>query len=101
MKAFFVQIKCDLGKAYEVASALADAEIASKSTRPPAITTCSRSSTSTTRKTSDTSSTRRCRFSRYQGHVYGRHFPRLLTPVRHSPGPRQSLITVILRLPGF
>ncbi|TIP33257.1 MAG: Lrp/AsnC family transcriptional regulator, partial [Mesorhizobium sp.] len=25
MKAFFVQIKCDLGKAYEVASALADA----------------------------------------------------------------------------
>ena len=30
MKAFFVQIKCDLGKAYEVASALADAEIASE-----------------------------------------------------------------------
>ena len=30
MKAFFVQIKCDLGKAYEVAGALADAEIASE-----------------------------------------------------------------------
>jgi DNA-binding Lrp family transcriptional regulator len=30
MKAFFVQIKCDLGKAYDVASALADAEIASE-----------------------------------------------------------------------
>jgi len=30
MRTFFVQIKCDLGKAYEVASALADAEIASE-----------------------------------------------------------------------
>lgn len=30
MKAFFVQIKCELGKAYEVASELADAEIASE-----------------------------------------------------------------------
>ena len=30
MKAFFVQIKCELGKAYGVASALADAEIASE-----------------------------------------------------------------------
>ena len=30
MKAFFVQIKCDLGKSYEVARALADAEIASE-----------------------------------------------------------------------
>lgn len=30
MKAFFVQIKCELGKAYEVASALVDAEIASE-----------------------------------------------------------------------
>jgi DNA-binding Lrp family transcriptional regulator len=30
MKVFFVQIKCELGKAYEVASALADAEIASE-----------------------------------------------------------------------
>ena len=30
MKTFFVQIKCDLGKSYEVASALADAEIASE-----------------------------------------------------------------------
>lgn len=30
MKTFFVQIKCELGKAYEVASALADAEIASE-----------------------------------------------------------------------
>lgn len=30
MKAFFVQIKCELGKSYEVASALADAEIASE-----------------------------------------------------------------------
>lgn len=30
MKTFFVQFKCDLGKAYEVASALADAEIASE-----------------------------------------------------------------------
>jgi DNA-binding Lrp family transcriptional regulator len=30
MKTFFVQIKCDLGKAYEVASELADAEIASE-----------------------------------------------------------------------
>ena len=28
MKTFFVQIKCDLGKSYEVASALADAEMA-------------------------------------------------------------------------
>ena len=30
MVPFFVQIKCQLGKAYEVASALADAEIASE-----------------------------------------------------------------------
>ncbi|MER8438246.1 Lrp/AsnC ligand binding domain-containing protein [Mesorhizobium sp. M1312] len=30
MKAFFVQIKCDLGRAYDVAGALADAEIASE-----------------------------------------------------------------------
>ena len=30
MKAFFVQIKCDLGKAKECAGALADAEIASE-----------------------------------------------------------------------
>ena len=30
MTPFFVQIKCDLGKAYEVAAAIADAEIASE-----------------------------------------------------------------------
>lgn len=30
MKTFFVQIKCELGKSYEVASELADAEIASE-----------------------------------------------------------------------
>lgn len=30
MKTFFVQFKCDLGRAYEVASALAEAEIASE-----------------------------------------------------------------------
>ncbi len=30
MRAFFVQIKCDLGQAYEVATAIADAEIASE-----------------------------------------------------------------------
>ena len=30
MKVFFVQIKSDLGKAYDVASALVDAEIASE-----------------------------------------------------------------------
>jgi DNA-binding Lrp family transcriptional regulator len=30
MKAFFVQIKCELGKSYEVATAIADAEIASE-----------------------------------------------------------------------
>ena len=30
MKTFFVQFKCELGKAYDVASALADAEIASE-----------------------------------------------------------------------
>jgi DNA-binding Lrp family transcriptional regulator len=30
MQTFFVQIKCKLGKTYEVASALADAEIASE-----------------------------------------------------------------------
>ena len=30
MKAFFVQIKCELGKAYDVATTLADAEIASE-----------------------------------------------------------------------
>jgi DNA-binding Lrp family transcriptional regulator len=30
MKAFFVQIKTDLGKAYKVATAIADAEIASE-----------------------------------------------------------------------
>ena len=30
MRAFFVQIKCELGKSYEVANALADAEIASE-----------------------------------------------------------------------
>lgn len=30
MRAFFVQIKCELGKAYQVATAIADAEIASE-----------------------------------------------------------------------
>lgn len=30
MKAYFVQIKCELGKAYQVATAIADAEIASE-----------------------------------------------------------------------
>jgi DNA-binding Lrp family transcriptional regulator len=30
MRTFFVQIKCDLGKSYDVASTLADAEIASE-----------------------------------------------------------------------
>lgn len=30
MAAFFVQIKCQLGKSYQVANALADAEIASE-----------------------------------------------------------------------
>jgi DNA-binding Lrp family transcriptional regulator len=30
LKPFFVQIKCELGKAYEVATAIADAEIASE-----------------------------------------------------------------------
>jgi DNA-binding Lrp family transcriptional regulator len=30
MRAFFVQIKCELGKSYEVASAIADKEIASE-----------------------------------------------------------------------
>lgn len=30
MRAFFVQIKCELGKAYPVATAIADAEIASE-----------------------------------------------------------------------
>ena len=30
MKPFFVQIKCELGKAYAVATAIADAEIASE-----------------------------------------------------------------------
>jgi DNA-binding Lrp family transcriptional regulator len=30
MQTFFVQIKCQLGKTYEVANALADAEIASE-----------------------------------------------------------------------
>ena len=30
MKAFFVQIKCAIGKSYEVATAIADAEIASE-----------------------------------------------------------------------
>ena len=30
MKPFFVQIKCELGKAYEVATSIADAEIASE-----------------------------------------------------------------------
>ncbi len=30
MRAFFVQIKCELGKSYRVASTLADAEIASE-----------------------------------------------------------------------
>lgn len=30
MKAFFVQIKCELGKAYQVANAIVDAEIASE-----------------------------------------------------------------------
>jgi DNA-binding Lrp family transcriptional regulator len=30
MKTFFVQIKCELGKAYDVASELVDAEIASE-----------------------------------------------------------------------
>ena len=30
MRAFFVQIKCDLGKSYQVATAIGDAEIASE-----------------------------------------------------------------------
>ena len=30
MRAFFVHVKCELGKAYEVATALADKEIASE-----------------------------------------------------------------------
>ena len=30
MRAFFVQIKCELGKSYDVATELADAEIASE-----------------------------------------------------------------------
>ena len=30
MRAYFVQIKCDLGKSYDVATAIADAEIASE-----------------------------------------------------------------------
>ncbi len=30
MKAYFVQIKCELGKSYEVASAIADREVASE-----------------------------------------------------------------------
>lgn len=30
MKPFFIQIKCELGKAYKVATAIADAEIASE-----------------------------------------------------------------------
>ena len=30
MRAFFVQIKCELGRAYQVATAIADAEIASE-----------------------------------------------------------------------
>ena len=30
MRAFFVQIKCELGKAYDVATPIADAEIASE-----------------------------------------------------------------------
>lgn len=30
MQAFFVQIKCELGKSYEVANLIADAEIASE-----------------------------------------------------------------------
>ncbi|MBI2719290.1 MAG: Lrp/AsnC ligand binding domain-containing protein [Rhizobiales bacterium] len=30
MRAFFVQIKCDLGKAYEVATTIADSEVASE-----------------------------------------------------------------------
>jgi DNA-binding Lrp family transcriptional regulator len=30
MRAFFMQIKCELGKTYEVATAIADAEIASE-----------------------------------------------------------------------
>lgn len=30
MRAFFVQIKCELGKSYSVATAIADAEIASE-----------------------------------------------------------------------
>ena len=30
MKAFFVQIKCELGKSYQVATAIADSEIASE-----------------------------------------------------------------------
>ena len=30
MRAFFVQIKCELGKSYDVATAIADAEIASR-----------------------------------------------------------------------
>ena len=34
MRAFFVQIKCELGKSYEVATAIADAEIHMSPTDP-------------------------------------------------------------------
>jgi DNA-binding Lrp family transcriptional regulator len=30
MRAYFIQIKCDLGKSYEVAAAIGDAEVASE-----------------------------------------------------------------------
>ena len=40
MKAFFVQIKCELGKAYEVAAALA--EVVSHDYRPANLECCDR-----------------------------------------------------------
>ena len=36
MRTFFVEIKCQLGRTYEVASALAEAEIASEIDKSPA-----------------------------------------------------------------
>ena len=39
MVPFFVQIKCQLGKSYEVANRLADARLLRRFIRPPAIST--------------------------------------------------------------
>ena len=74
MQTFFVQIKCALGRTYEVASALAEAEIASEIYSIAGNSTFSPNSMSRATSTSAISSATRCR-----------EFRASSTPARSSP----------------